>query len=756
MTLSAPPRLPLRPSPREFAWAVPQALLAIGLVGWKLAGLVPASAASGILATLALVLGAALALFSDMLKLAFDEALGRPLRRLVSTEAILASRGVRRRALVMLRGVPRAVRDLAALALVTAVATLALEIAWNADALSIAPEFRNTELMFVGLMLLALYFATLRRGVGPALGVVACAACGLAQYFVASFKGTAILPSDLLSLGTALSVSGGYAYELKDSAVSCLSLASVALGLCSLIGRPPASTSQGSAADASRPSLTRASVPRHLARTGIRIGASLACSALCLHALATGPASTRHQERLGAQIDGWNALSSYAAQGFVPGFLAALQDMGIPMPEGYSEEMAVALQDAYAARYGYVRGDTAEHVSASSQFERETPSIVVVMNETFSDLSFMDDLGVGYEGPAAFNAVDDALVRGKLAVSAYGGGTCNSEFEFLTGNSLAYIGAGKYPYTLYDLSHCDNLAAQLGQLGYETTAIHPNLGSNWSRSDVYASFGFDCFLTIDDFGDAPTFHSGVTDRATYERVLDQLRSSDDPQFVFDVTMQGHSGYDQHNVDEGLLRGYEPSYLDAKDAGQLDEYLACIDQADADLAWLMDELRALDRPVVLVFFGDHQPGFSHKLNDALHPDEGEPRHGARTYQTDYLVWANYHVAGTDGARYEAASSSTLAAVALDAVGAPLSGFQAAQLGIRQDMPMLNLFSYQDANGTWHGTRMPETADETLASQSAGGDGAPLDDGAVADAVSRSREAFDALASIQYANFATKVL
>ena len=73
--------------------------------------------------------------------------------------------------------------------------------------------------------------------------------------------------------------------------------------------------------------------------------------------------------------------------------------------------------------------------------------------------------------------------------------------------------------------------------------------------------GFDQFLSIDDFAAAPVFHSGVSDQATYEKVLEQLSSSDDPQFILDVTMQNHAGYDQYNIPEDQMRSVAPDYLD---------------------------------------------------------------------------------------------------------------------------------------------------------------------------------------------------
>ena len=162
------------------------------------------------------------------------------------------------------------------------------------------------------------------------------------------------------------------------------------------------------------------------------------------------------------------------------------------------------------------------------------------MNETFSDLSIYQNLHAGYEGPTFFKSISDAVARGTLYVSAYGGGTCNTEFEFLTGNSMAYLGR-RVPL-LHLQPHADQEPRQqFSDLGYATTAMHPNHGTNWNRENVYRDFGFDNFLTINDFADADRLRGMVTDEATYDKILDLLNENSDPQFIFDVTMQNHSG-----------------------------------------------------------------------------------------------------------------------------------------------------------------------------------------------------------------------
>jgi len=110
------------------------------------------------------------------------------------------------------------------------------------------------------------------------------------------------------------------------------------------------------------------------------------------------------------------------------------------------------------------------------------PNVIAIINETFSDLSSYPGLEDANAAPPFFREVAaDALASGDVYVSAMGGGTCNSEFEFLTGASMGNMGGGVYPYVLYDLEGVDNLAAAFRALGYGTHAIHPAEASNWRR-----------------------------------------------------------------------------------------------------------------------------------------------------------------------------------------------------------------------------------------------------------------------------------
>lgn len=562
-------------------------------------------------------------------------------------------------------------------ALVAACAVCAffsLEVAYaDGGMVAVALPYALLELGLIALLLLVLLFATQGSGVGVALGALVLALVGVAQFFVADFKAYVIMPSDLMVLGTAAAVAGGYVYAVSDQVLVALSLFAVATALASVI-----------------------SVARPVGRP--RVARNLAAAAGCAVLLAVAVACPSYADDLGISVGGWNPLASYRSQGFVPSFVKLAQGMTIEEPVGYTDDAARELEAAYAAAYDEGPGATAGRAAAEEQFSEESPSLVVIVDETFADLNQLVGEGWGYAGPERYNAIDDALMRGSLTVSTTGGGTCNTEFELLTGISLGFVGEGTYPFSFYDLSGAPSLPRQLAALGYDTTAMHPNLATNYNRSVAYPALGFGEFLSEEDFAGAEWFHSGVSDEETFDRILGLLEEGEGPQLVYDLTMQNHSSYDQDNL--GEVPQYSFDGLDEGGCEQLSEYLACIEETDRALAEFLAELKEFDRPVAVLFLGDHQSYVAPWMNNAARPDEAEPEHSLRLYETTYCLWANYDVAGCEQTSERVdASASNVVALALHALGAPLTDYQKAQVVAYDELPALSVMGVRDASGTW---------------------------------------------------------
>ena len=576
----------------------------------------------------------------------------------------------------------------------------ALEFMWNEKVHTIGPQFLLVELALVSGFVAVLWLVCGKRGVGPALGLVALAVLGAVQHYVLEFRGTSILPSDLFAARTALSVSGGYTYGLSSGMLGGLAALAAGLWMASLLS------------PARELDLADGTARHAVLALGPRGNFALAAlTAAVMVALVCVPS---YKDVLGADLDYWWSKDWYERQGFIPSFVYAWQDLAISAPEGYSTEAAQAAEESLANRHATDDAIHQRRQAATEQFAGRQPNIIVIQNETFCDLSNFDGLHNGYTGPTFWNeGMPDALMRGAFAVSVFGGGTCNTEFEFLTGNSLAFVGTAKYPFTMYDLGNVSSLPRQLAAAGYHTLGMHPNLASNWNRDRAYKQLCFDEFLSMDDFAGAEEYHTHVSDWATYERSLELVRATDKPVFVFDVTMQNHSGYDTGSIPQDQLRNYTIDGLSADDTFQLNEYLACIDESDRALERLVAELRQLDEPTVVVLYGDHHPWFSAALNDVVFPNEDELTHAERIHQTSYVVWANYDVAGWQQATApDDTSADFLAAMMLDAIGAPTSSFQTAQLGARQQIRALNANGFLGADGTWHALDNPGAYAQTL--------------------------------------------
>jgi len=687
-----------RIKPATWIWTIPSVVLLLAIVVWGALGLLEGSLAIVVLpvSSAAIACCGAVSLRRDEVWAWYD-AKPRDTRQKLKTALLVA---------------------------VAVSALLVVEAPFNSYLPFGGPSYFWLEMLLAALLLAALYFLGQRHAVLCSLGIVFLFFAGIAQHFVKRFKNAAILPTDLLVLNTAAAVGKEYVFSFNEqtiTGITCLALAFCALSLV----RPPQTVTN----------------QNRIRKIALNVGGSALCCAL-LAFLVLVPS---YMGLLGVQMKYWYSIDYYQMQGFFPSFIAVMQDMPIRKPDGYTNEVAQELTDSYAQGYYDAASADPNHGAASAQFAEVKPSVIVVMNESFSDLSIYDGLHAGYEGPQFFKTgFGDALAKGRLNVSVHGAGTCNTEFEFLTGNSLGFIGVGKYPYSIYDLSRVDALAAEFKDWGYQTCAIHPNYASNWNRDKIYPQMGFDQFLSIDDFGGTPdvtvdrqtpnephceVFHSGVSDRETYRRMLQMLQEDERPQFFFDVTMSNHGSYNQNNIPAEYQTHYVPSdYVGEETPERLNEYLACINKSDDDLREFVASLRELDRPVVLVFFGDHQPSISASYNDCWYTNEPEDVHARRAFSSDYVIWANYDVAGREQVgTIDETSVDMLAADTLDLIGAPVSAFQAALLNIRTMIPSLSASDYQGADREWY----------------------------VPDADGAYGQAYHDLSLIEYLNFATKL-
>lgn len=580
----------------------------------------------------------------------------------------------------------------------TLIADIALELPSNIAVWNMKPvPFLIDMVIAIGLVAVP-FLVSSGRTLASKIMCVVLFAIGIAEYTVLQFKNLPIQPGDLFALGTAAAVgantTSGYTLTVGTGCMYGIAALIVSLILISLTSRDrkriveangeQAACSIWAADGENADSLAKRAI-------GYRIVGWV------LFALFIGQFTIPYANGLGISVYTWKPIPSYQDNGFLSSFVSTAQLMIPQKPKGYSKQIADKTVKELASRYDEKNGEGSAAKAARDQYSQQKPNIVVVMNETFSDLSIYDSIkDAGYDGPQYLKSLyPDSILHGTLQVSAMGGGTCNSEFETLTGNSMAFIGSGVYPYETYNMN-IDNLVSQLKGQGYDTHAIHPAAGSNWNRDGVYSAFGFDTFDDEATFTGATRFRNRIDDASTYSKTLEYLNGSDTPQFIFDVTLMGHSGYETGLVPEDKQVNCTVDGLDEKNQNKLNEYLATSNEEDAQLKTLIDGIKKSKKPTIVLFFGDHQPA----LSEAIGGESDDIVQTEMQWQTCYTMWANYDVAGSVKGTELDTSTSYLSALLCHEAGIPMTDRQKAAYLLMEDVPKINVVGAYLAKNSKH--------------------------------------------------------
>ena len=580
----------------------------------------------------------------------------------------------------------------------TLIADIALEFPSNIAVWNMKPvPFLIDMVIALGLVAVP-FLVSSGRTLASKIMCVVLFAIGIAEYTVLQFKNLPIQPGDLFALGTAAAVgantTSGYTLTVGTGCMYGIAALIASLILISLTSRD-------------RKRIVEANGEQAACSIWVADGENaddLAKRAIgyrivgwVLFALFIGQFTIPYANGLGISVYTWKPIPSYQDNGFLSSFVSTAQLMIPQKPKGYSKKTADKAVKELASRYDEENGEGSAAKAASDQYSQQKPNIVVVMNETFSDLSIYDSIkDAGYDGPQYLKSLyPDSILHGTLQVSAMGGGTCNSEFETLTGNSMAFIGSGVYPYETYNMN-IDNLVSQLKGQGYDTHAIHPAAGSNWNRDGVYSAFGFDTFDDEATFTGATRFRNRIDDASTYSKTLEYLNGSDTPQFIFDVTLMGHSGYETGLVPEDKRVNCTVDGLDEKNQNKLNEYLATSNEEDAQLKTLIDGIKKSKKPTIVLFFGDHQPA----LSEAIGGESDDIAQTEMQWQTCYTMWANYDVAGSVKGTELDTSTSYLSALLCHEAGIPMTDRQKAAYLLMEDVPKINVVGAYLAKNSKH--------------------------------------------------------
>lgn len=501
-------------------------------------------------------------------------------------------------------------------------------------------------------------------------------AFGLTNHYVMAFRSTPFVPWDLLSARTAASVAQNYDFTPTPRMIVVTVLFVLLMVAVRILRKVP-----------------RIKLP-------IRLGSAVLCGlALCLFV------NTLQQETFQNKHYLYPFLFTPAymtkVNGMAVTFAMDLAYVAVDKPEGYSAEEAQKTLEQYGNTDNVFADDEENTNDAKNRGEdannKDLPNIIVIMDEAFSDLSVVGDLETNEDYMTFMHKMQqgaDNAITGYAQVSVCGGNTANSEFEFLTGNTMSFLPSGSIPYQQYITKDTPSLASYLASLGYETYAQHPYYASGWNREKVYPLIGFEHLNFIDDYANKTYVRKYVSDDADMQHIIDTYENKEDgkPAFIFNVTMQNHGGYTDAFSDLS-----EDVHATNYNSEVLDRYLSLIRLTDQSLEKLVDYFSNVDEKTVIVFFGDHQPSdaVAAQIQDSmLLPGESVPDEQLRKrYLVPYLVWANYDI---DGATQQNTSLNYLSAEVLKAAGVPTDAYQNFLLDLQKSYPVMSAAGRTDAS------------------------------------------------------------
>ena len=501
-------------------------------------------------------------------------------------------------------------------------------------------------------------------------------AFGLTNHYVMAFRSTPFVPWDLLSVRTAASVAQNYDFTPTPRMIVVTVLFVLLMVAVRVLRKVP-----------------RIKLP-------IRLGSAVLCGlALCLFV------NTLQQETFQNKHYLYPFLFTPAymtkVNGMAVTFAMDLAYVAVDKPEGYSAEEAQKTLEQYGNTDNVFADDEENTNDSKNRGEdannKDLPNIIVIMDEAFSDLSVVGDLETNEDYMPFMHKMQqgaDHTITGYAQVSVCGGNTANSEFEFLTGNTMSFLPSGSIPYQQYITKDTPSLASYLASLGYETYAQHPYDASGWNREKVYPLLGFEHLNFIDDYANKTYVRKYVSDDADMQHIIDTYENKEDgkPAFIFNVTMQNHGGYTDAFSDLS-----EDVHATNYNSEVLDRYLSLIRLTDQSLEKLVDYFSNVDEKTVIVFFGDHQPSdtVAAQVQDSmLLPGESVPDEQLRKrYQVPYLVWANYDI---DGATQQNTSLNYLSAEVLKAAGVPTDAYQNFLLDLQKSYPVMSAAGRTDAS------------------------------------------------------------
>lgn len=376
----------------------------------------------------------------------------------------------------------------------------------------------------------------------------------------------------------------------------------------------------------------------------------------------------------------WEPVKEYSNNGFLASFAKQSKNLFNTEPQNYSVET--------------VNNIIAEYIQNKKQetkINKDSPNIIVVMNESFSDLAVNGDFNVSEDYMPYYRSLKENTIKGSTYVSVIGGQTPNSEWEFLTNNSMAFMPYRTVPYQQYIHSNTYSIVNSLKDQGYNTSSVHPWYGSGYRRNAIYPLLGFESFDSLETMPDLEYLRDFPTDLSTYKHITKMFEEKDPDKkfFNFTVTMQNHSGYDFEGYDSTI------SLTNIPNCPNVEQYLSLVKESDDALKYLIDYFSKVKEPTIILFFGDHQPPY---LEDEFWETISDPNTISKTnYITPFMLWANYDIPEKE---IEYTSLNYLSLLLFDTAKLETTPYMKFLRVLQKEIPVITGNGYMDKKNNYY--------------------------------------------------------
>ena len=545
---------------------------------------------------------------------------------------------------------------------------------------------------WIYVLYLALFAVTGRTRIAVPAASCVLYVISLAETFVVAFRGRPIMLWDVMAFRTAMTVSGNYEFfitrQMKTAFVLLL-LMNVFLWF----------------------------TPRRVRGWKLRlaVGGGIAASIVGYGAWFFAVLVPSW----GLGINMWAINGTYQEYGYVLSTAVSLQYVVKKPPQGYSnarlKEIYNRLEESIYAEAG-----NGQAYPVKSQAYPESPenpenpenrpeegqpvtpvNLICIMNESLAELKTAGDFTTNTEYFPFMDSLEENTVRGSLCVPVFGSMTSNTEFEFLTGDSMALLPANSIAYQFNVKPDTYSMVSTLKDQGYYSVAMHPYPGENWNRVECYQNMGFDAFLDQEFYEGSQELRNYVSDEADYQKLIQVVEAKENPEdklFIFNVTMQNHGGYegtyDNFEQEVWLTGEYEGKYP------KTDQYLSLMKRSDQAFQYLVEYFSRIDEPTMIVMFGDHQPSVEDEFYDdiaGMPSSEITVQEHLMWYETPFIIWTNYSMPSEDMGRLGAVylSSEVLWRANLE-----MTPYNRFLLAMKEDLPVVHFLGCYDREGTYY--------------------------------------------------------